>query len=143
MNDIQPFKLIAVDDQPDQISSLLKETQTANDVAFICFSSGTTGVAKGVMLTHRNFVSQIIMVTDFEETDPNQLDDVYIGFLPFFHIFGLTTLVLRTFYSNTPVVIVARYELELVCQLIEKYKITIGPIVPPVGKIICKKIYIS
>lgn len=74
------------------------------------------------------------MVTDFEGTDPYQLDDVYIGFLPFFHIFGLTALVLRAFYSNTPVVVVARYELELVCKLIEKYKVTMGPIVPPVGK---------
>lgn len=110
-----------------------KNIEPENDVAFICFSSGTTGVAKGVMLTHRNFVSQMLLVTDFEDTDANQKDDVVIGFLPFYHIFGLTTLVLRSFYSNTPVVVVPKYDLELVCQLIEKYKITIGPIVPPVA----------
>jgi acyl-CoA synthetase (AMP-forming)/AMP-acid ligase II len=125
------FRSIASSDSSLQFP--FKEVDPANDVAFICFSSGTTGVAKGVMLTHRNFVSQMIMVTDFEGTDSNQKDDVMIGFLPFFHIFGLTTLVLRAFYSNTAVVIVPKYDLELVCQLIEKYKITIGPIVPPVA----------
>jgi 4-coumarate--CoA ligase len=134
VNGIQPFKSISSTDKACEVSTPIKEIQAADDLAFICFSSGTTGVAKGVMLTHRNFVSQMIMVTDFEETDPNKLDDVYIGFLPFFHIFGLTALVLRAFYSNTPVVVIARYELELVCRLIEKYKITMGPIVPPVGK---------
>ncbi|CEP19440.1 hypothetical protein [Parasitella parasitica] len=128
---IQPFSSIAAPAR--QVRIPLQGLVDGDDVAFICFSSGTTGVAKGVMLTHRNFVSQMIMVTDFEQTDANQKDDVIIGFLPFFHIFGLTTLVLRAFYSNTPVVIVPKYDLELVCQLIEKYKVTQGPIVPPVA----------
>ncbi|EIE86721.1 hypothetical protein G6F46_002746 [Rhizopus delemar] len=113
----------------------LQDIQPSEDVAFICFSSGTTGLAKGVMLTHKNFVSQIAMVTEFEETDPKQ-QEVTIGFLPFYHIFGLTTLVIRAFYSLTPVVVLPKYDLELLCQLIEKYKITTAPIVPPVGKVI-------
>lgn len=109
-------------------------TSPRDNVAFICFSSGTTGLSKGVMLTHHNFVSQITLVTSFEQTDPHRLDDRIIGFLPFFHIFGLTSLVLRAFYSNTPVVVMPKYDLELFCQLVEKYKITMAPIVPPVGK---------
>lgn len=127
---VQPFSSIA----SKHVMQIPLQGVDGEDLAFICFSSGTTGVAKGVMLTHRNFVSQMIMVTDFEQTDANQKDDMIIGFLPFFHIFGLTTLVLRAFYSNTPVVVVPKYDLELVCQLIEKYKVTHGPIVPPVGK---------
>ncbi|KAI9474122.1 MAG: hypothetical protein EXX96DRAFT_509209 [Benjaminiella poitrasii] len=129
---IQPFKSIAASQNTLQLP--IKGVRSEDSLAFICFSSGTTGVAKGVMLTHRNFVAQMIIVTDYEQTDVNQVDDRIIGFLPFFHIFGLTTLVLRAFYSNTPVVIVSKFDLELVCQLIEKYKITIGPLVPPVGK---------
>lgn len=132
---IQPFSTIAVASTQD-IMQIPVQGVDGNDLAFICFSSGTTGVAKGVMLTHKNFVSQMIMVTDFEQTDANQKDDMIIGFLPFFHIFGLTTLVLRAFYSNTPVVVVPKYDLELVCQLIEKYKVTHGPIVPPVGELV-------
>ncbi|KAK4517350.1 uncharacterized protein ATC70_000685 [Mucor velutinosus] len=126
---VQPFSAIA----SKQVMQIPIQGVDSQDLAFICFSSGTTGVAKGVMLTHKNFVSQMIMVTDFEQTDANQKDDMIIGFLPFFHIFGLTTLVLRAFYSNTPVVVVPKYDLELVCQLIEKYKVTHGPIVPPVA----------
>lgn len=129
---VKPYRSIAAFENTVQLP--IKGINPSEDLAFICFSSGTTGLAKGVMLTHKNFVSQNLLVTDFEQTDPYNLDDRIIGFLPFFHIFGLTTLVLRAFYSNTPVVIVPKYELELVCQLIEKYKITIGPIVPPVGK---------
>ncbi|KAF1807348.1 hypothetical protein V8B55DRAFT_1349107 [Mucor lusitanicus] len=126
---VRPFSAIA----SKQVVQIPLQGVDSQDLAFICFSSGTTGVAKGVMLTHKNFVSQMIMVTDFEQTDANQKDDMIIGFLPFFHIFGLTTLVLRAFYSNTPVVVVPKYDLELVCQLIEKYKVTQGPIVPPVA----------
>ncbi|RCH95928.1 hypothetical protein CU098_009733 [Rhizopus stolonifer] len=127
-----PFTLIA-SDHHSLIRLPIANMNPAEDLAFICFSSGTTGVAKGVMLTHRNFVSQILTVSDFEGTDNNQEDDLLIGFLPFYHIFGLTTLVLRAFYSNTPVVVVPKYNLETVCRLIEKYRITIAPIVPPVA----------
>ncbi|KAI8081950.1 uncharacterized protein B0P05DRAFT_603517 [Gilbertella persicaria] len=127
-----PFTLIA-SDHHSLIQLPIANMNPAEDLAFICFSSGTTGVAKGVMLTHRNFVSQILTVSDFEGTDNNQEDDLLIGFLPFYHIFGLTTLVLRAFYSNTPVVVVPKYNLETVCRLIEKYRITIAPIVPPVA----------
>ncbi|KAI7907903.1 uncharacterized protein BX663DRAFT_557116 [Cokeromyces recurvatus] len=128
---IKPFSSIAAT-QDNTLQIPLQGIHPANDLAFICFSSGTTGVAKGVMLTHRNFVSQIMMVTDFEQTDATQMDDVIIGFLPFFHIFGLTTLVFRAFYTNTPVVVIPKFNLQLVCQLIERYKITIGPLVPPI-----------
>ncbi|KAI8367382.1 hypothetical protein EDC96DRAFT_506608 [Choanephora cucurbitarum] len=109
-----------------------RQINPKQDLAFICFSSGTTGVAKGVMLTHHNFVSQAVTVFDFEGSDSNRENDIIIGFLPFFHIFGLTTLVLRAFYSNTPVVVIPKYHLETVCQLIERYRITIAPVVPPV-----------
>ncbi|KAG1471319.1 hypothetical protein G6F56_002194 [Rhizopus delemar] len=129
VNGFKPYRSIAT----KPITLPLKNTYSSNDVAFICFSSGTTGMAKGVMLTHKNFVSQIRMVTDFEETNPKKQDDVIIGFLPFYHIFGLTTLVIRAFYSLTPVVVIPKYDLKDVCQLIEKYKITMAPIVPPVA----------
>lgn len=107
---------------------------SSDDIAFICFSSGTTGLAKGVMLTHKNFVAQMTIITEFEQTDPNQDDSIILGFLPFYHIFGLTTLVFRAFYCLTTVVVIPKYDLELVCRLVEKYKITTAAIVPPVGK---------
>lgn len=104
-----------------------------DDVAFICYSSGTTGVAKGVMLTHRNFIAQILQSVRVEPEEEQVMDDVILGFLPFYHIYGLTSLVLNAFYKVTPVVIMARYDLELLCQLVEKYKVTLASIVPPVA----------
>jgi acyl-CoA synthetase (AMP-forming)/AMP-acid ligase II len=115
------------------VSLPLQGIKPNDDIAFVSYSSGTTGLAKGVMLSHQNFVAQVLQVTNF---DPNAArdDDVVLGFLPFYHIYGLTSLILNVFYRVTPVVIMERYDLELLCQLIEKYKITIAAIVPPVGK---------
>lgn len=104
-----------------------------DDTAFICYSSGTTGVAKGVMLTHGNFIAQVLQAIRLEPEDVNVENDVILGFLPFYHIYGLTSLVLNAFYKVTPVVIMARYDLELLCQLVEKYKVTLASIVPPVA----------
>lgn len=104
-----------------------------NDTAFICYSSGTTGLAKGVMLTHKNFIAQILQTVHVEPIEEQPLDDVILGFLPFYHIYGLTSLILNSYYKVTPVVIMARYDLELLCQLVEKYKVTLASIVPPVA----------
>ncbi|GAA5801333.1 hypothetical protein EDC94DRAFT_541147 [Helicostylum pulchrum] len=103
-----------------------------DDVAFICYSSGTTGLAKGVMLTHGNFIAQILQSVRVDPENEDN-DDVILGFLPFYHIYGLTSLVFNAYYKVTPVIIMARYDLELLCQLVEKYKVTLASIVPPVA----------
>ncbi|KAI9278299.1 hypothetical protein BDA99DRAFT_553953 [Phascolomyces articulosus] len=103
-----------------------------HDTAFICFSSGTTGLAKGCMLSHHNFVAQCVQVTNFD-ANANIGTDVLLGFLPFFHIFGLTNLVIGSFYRCIKLVIMAKYNLERFCQLVEKYKVTNTSIVPPVA----------
>ncbi|SAL98026.1 hypothetical protein [Absidia glauca] len=110
-----------------------------NDLAFIMFSSGTTGVAKGVMLSHSNFVSQVLSVMTFEKEDGAIGEsDIMLAFLPFYHIFGLTTLILRAVYALTPVVIMEKFDLERYCQLIQKYKVTVAPLVPPIAVLLAK-----
>lgn len=114
----------------------IKGINSSEDLAFICFSSGTTGLAKGVMLTHKNFVAQCVQVASFESQFQGRPapDTVYLGFLPFYHIFGLTSLVIGTMYRAVPIVIMEKYNLEQFCKLVQKYKVTNVNIVPPVGK---------
>ena len=59
----------------------------ADPLATVIFSSGSTGIPKGVMLTHRNILSNI---DGFADLFPMSADDCFIGVLPFFHSFGLT-----------------------------------------------------
>lgn len=57
-----------------------------NDIAFLAYSSGTTGNAKGVMLTHRNLVSNTLMGVYMEAKAMTWKEDRMISFLPFYHI---------------------------------------------------------
>ena len=65
------------------------------DLAFLVYSSGTTGMPKGVMLTHRNIVSNILMLKAGEgghlgsDGGPTGEGDKILSFLPFFHIYGI------------------------------------------------------
>lgn len=91
------------DDGIQSLDSLMKSSQRPihfplqdthridpkNDVAFINYSSGTTGLAKGVMLTHHNIISQVfVQLAKDREIDKDT--DIGIGFLPLYHIYGGT-----------------------------------------------------
>jgi 4-coumarate--CoA ligase len=82
-------------------STKLRRTKSKpEDLAFLVYSSGTTGHPKGVMLTHRNIVANIVMLQVTEAGNlqptggPNGEGDKLLAFLPFFHIYG--TFILHT-----------------------------------------------
>lgn len=62
------------------------------DLAFLVYSSGTTGHPKGVMLSHSNIVANTLQVTAGEQGNMNSKDSI-LAFLPFFHIYGRFSIV--------------------------------------------------
>ncbi|KAI5844160.1 hypothetical protein BZA05DRAFT_343349 [Tricharina praecox] len=102
------------------------------DLAFLVYSSGTTGHPKGVMLCHRNIGSNVLQLLAGEGPNLTWEKDTIIAFLPFFHIYGLTCLILQNCYSGKKTVVMDRFDLDKFCSLIQQHKITMGYIVPPV-----------
>ena len=70
----------------DRFAESTRGKLSPNDLAFLAYSSGTTGNAKGVMLTHRNLVSNTLMGAYTEAKPMDWKEDRIISFLPFYHI---------------------------------------------------------
>jgi acyl-CoA synthetase (AMP-forming)/AMP-acid ligase II len=103
-----------------------------NDVVALPYSSGTTGLPKGVMLTHYNIVanlSQCFGVTDFECAHEG---DVVPAFLPFFHIYGMVVIMALNLANGAVTVSMPRFDFAEFLTLAQKYRATILPLVPPV-----------
>ena len=103
----------------------------ANDTAALPYSSGTTGVSKGVMLTHRNIVANIVQCDGVTGVDTVSSTDTIMGVLPFYHIYGMGAIVTVSLYRGATIVTVPRFDLEQFLSLIQKYKITRLNVVPP------------
>ena len=114
------------------------KAKPAEDLAFLVYSSGTTGHPKGVMLTHRNIVANVLMLRTGEagnlgwNNGPKGEGDKILAFLPFFHIYGLTCLIHQSLYSGLQLVVMPKFDLEDFCRIIQEHKITFSYVVPPV-----------
>jgi acyl-CoA synthetase (AMP-forming)/AMP-acid ligase II len=110
-------------------------TNAATDLAVLPYSSGTTGMPKGVMLTHSNLVANLIQVQD---AFPISQDDVLIGVLPFFHIYGQTVIMNQGLWQGATVVTMPRFDLEQFLDLIAQYGVTRTYVVPPIALALAK-----
>jgi long-chain acyl-CoA synthetase len=96
--------------------------EPAEDVAVLQYTGGTTGVSKGVMLTHQNFINQIEQINEFifkRFEMQKDLNKVVISFLPLFHIFGLANVTLTGFRFGYKQIILPRFETDTVLNLIK------------------------
>jgi 4-coumarate--CoA ligase len=108
----------------------VKITNPAKELSFLAYSSGTTGLPKGVMLTHRNLVSNILMSVAARSSITSE--DRLLAFLPFYHIYGLTGLLHQSLYRGLTCIVMEKFDLEQFCQLVQQHKITYSYVVPPV-----------
>ncbi|KAF4950260.1 hypothetical protein FGADI_8311 [Fusarium gaditjirri] len=110
--------------------------QGKRQVAYICFSSGTSGLPKGVMLSHYNIISNVALQTAYEAYGRKLAgagSQVGLGLLPFSHIYGLTIIGHIIPWKGDEVVVLPRYNLEHMLAAIQKYKIRNLPLVPPIA----------
>jgi acyl-CoA synthetase (AMP-forming)/AMP-acid ligase II len=108
----------------------------AEDLVTLPFSSGTTGLPKGVMLTHRNLVANVLQSESLLETSA---DDVVIGVLPFFHIYGMTVIMNLALRNGATVVTMPRFDLQQFLELHAEHKITQCYAVPPIVLALAKQ----
>ncbi|KAL5798613.1 hypothetical protein ACOSQ2_003433 [Xanthoceras sorbifolium] len=104
------------------------------DTAAIMYSSGTTGASKGAVLTHRNFIAVVELFVRFEASQYEYLssENVYLAVLPMFHIYGLSLLVLGLLSLGSSIVVMRKFELNEMVRMIERYRVTHLPVVPPI-----------
>ena len=100
----------------------------ADDVMVLPYSSGTTGLPKGVMLTHRNLVANVCQMTHVLQYDE---DESGLAALPFFHIYGMQVLMNGLLANGVTVVTMPRFDLEAALALVQSLRITRFFAVPP------------
>ncbi|XP_024041083.1 4-coumarate--CoA ligase-like 1 isoform X2 [Citrus clementina] len=101
------------------------------DLCALPFSSGTTGISKGVMLTHRNLVANLC--STLFSVVPEMIGQVTtLGLIPFFHIYGITGICCATLRNKGKVVMMNRFELRAFLDALITHEVTFAPIVPPI-----------
>lgn len=121
----QPFSsLLAEDGPPPQVA-----IDPAEDLLVLPYSSGTSGMPKGVMLTHRNVIAQLRQA---EMLYAPREDERIIAVPPFFHILGMALVLLIGLRRFVTIVTLPRFELQLFLELIQKHRITSASVVPPI-----------
>jgi acyl-CoA synthetase (AMP-forming)/AMP-acid ligase II len=98
------------------------------DVAVLPYSSGTTGLPKGVMLTHYNIACNVRQCLATEQLTA---DAVGLAVLPFFHIYGMTVIMSAGLALGTTGVVMMRFDVEQMLDLVGKHGMTNLYLAPP------------
>jgi PAS domain S-box-containing protein len=99
------------------------------DVAAVLYSGATTGLPKGVMLTHFNLVANLVQMQAVERM---AAEEVVVGVMPFHHIYGFHVVLNLTLHAGCTLVIFPRFEVEEFLRSIQDHGVTTAFVVPPI-----------
>ncbi len=99
------------------------------DIALIQYTGGTTGPPKGVMLTHENLISNTAMCNAWLYKC-KEGEETIMGVLPFFHVYGMTTVLILTVMLGNKMVLLPKPDMEMTLKTIDKQKPTLFPGAP-------------
>ncbi len=100
-----------------------------NDLALLQYTGGTTGFPKGVMLTHKNLIANTMMC-DAWMYKCNKGEEIILGILPFFHVYGMTTVLILSVMQQGKMVLLPKFDAEQALKTIDKQKPTLFPGAP-------------
>lgn len=112
----------------------------ARRTAFLCYSSGTSGLPKGVMISHKNVIANTLQIHTHEiptrdrakkELGVEEFLEVALGLLPMSHIYGLIVGSHVGAYRGDEVIVLPKYDFKGLLQVIQDYKINMLYLVPP------------
>jgi acyl-CoA synthetase (AMP-forming)/AMP-acid ligase II len=119
-----PFDRLLQDDGGATMPAIDPRT----DVAALPFSSGTTGLSKGVMLTHRNLIANVLQ---FDIGHMHE-DDVLVCVLPLSHIYGITAIQNIALALGVTTILLPRFDIDQLLDVMVRHRVTYAPLVPPV-----------
>ncbi|RDX98189.1 hypothetical protein CR513_18926, partial [Mucuna pruriens] len=137
------LKVVTVDDPPEKCvrfsavsageeSEVPEVEMSAEDPVVLAYSSGTTGMAKGVVLTHKSLVTGVAQ--QMEGENPNlylKEEDVVLCVLPLFHIFSMHSVMMCALRAGSAILLIDKFEIRALLEAIERHRVSVAMVVPP------------
>ncbi|WNC16567.1 long-chain fatty acid--CoA ligase [Brevibacillus brevis] len=125
-SEVEPFLSLLKESAPNPVKT---EIDAENDIALLQYTGGTTGVAKGVMLTHANLIANAVQCQAVLHKVRRGRERI-MGALPLFHVYGMTTVMNKGISIAAEIILVPKYDVKQIFDMIDKVRPTLFPGAP-------------